>query len=1148
MDGGVTLKKVITMILLVSLLTPFSAYATPTYVETENVVVSADTAVVDADTVIVNADTVIIEGETVILKGTILQSINYENPEITYKPPVAMSLFLEGVLKTDFQMGAVELSAFNKAGSVLNNSYEDYYSEVPGRLSREDYLLGGDISIVRDSYDFERGIYHSTSLQMNDELNYHNAVMMLYKAIGKSEFTHHFNFKGHQSGKNVPVGDSPFNIGKVSMIDHSRYYTEVFTTRTNPEIYFKVAKFEGIVDPTLEEVDTVSTVDFIRMVHRKLEREGEPVLTEEEMTMMLMAHGRELPLYLTDSDLVSVKYLLARGIIDPSIKFNNNTISAKDAIDILLRAAKPELRLTFKNVQYPYIESVVRQGYAPVDMSLGANPFGDIDIVVEEAEIANYYDYYIVRDADTIFRRTDGREEYYVYVSNVWDNISDTPFEGSSVQIVEGGKYYHLRVPLQIEASPAFRNGTFTVNSLALSDLPDNWKIEPGGGVYRWNKEKGKFDRSPFSIEFANNLIDKERKLEAINSKEFSALLSSKARKATFSFRLTGSSTLSDILWEGAPITESYPNLRPDSNGIYSVTIEADDPYKFLLRNLSYTSKTSGDDLVQAYAVDNNTVLVSLRWLRSRGLVDGVLELKKDKLWYLYSDEENAYINLEGGFIVAGQTVTEIADEDKSVFIVRDPLSGDVLIDYRVVNNMKSGFLMVRDSNGAISLTSGNEQIRVEERVPIYPILGEGLESMNRTRVTGTVSIEHSYPTANWIIYKSRKGSLNQDYLLVFKPSESTSGSTLDRFNISQIQNTKVEVYEIGMSTISDSGADRNILLPGAQVGKNGIVRDTSKGLYMYQYAVVTDLQKAFDDYMKDNPEIHFPIVRYDGKFVNLNSNLYGNTPNNLSSYPKELFNKLVTTSIGRNVKPVQNQFTLAMAGAVAVYYPYSYESLVKMNRQSTIYFGSMPGAKVTTTSTDSYGSTVTLSVGDMIVSSKRVQDASTDFPLKEVFKGSRNSVFVYGFNSSYRLVAEGILPISSVGSRWITSILSTGNNAFFDWESYRFSQIFTKADEYLTTIYNLLLGLAPRIFIVIFTVYLALTLVADNKLVRRFSNRVFDPYKIISFGITSIEEVRFKKTFVQTTLGLVMVVLIPISVIPMVGWLVAFIQSLLTR
>jgi len=1236
------MRRLVALFLIAVLVLP-AMMVLPSYAGTTNVNVGqaddviiqkADDVEIGADDVVVNADTVVInlkDGARVI-KGTVLRNLNLIVEGVLNKPTEELSIEIANILKTSkYNFGTVARNEYMLNGKGVAYSTSGNYdnTQKPGEtvLSKEEYILGGDITLKSEIltevssagvYQFESFPYVTTPIVSGSDtiIEMQEAVMMIYKALGKSQYKHTFYFSRYSAEPVIEIGKTPFMelVPDVfAGIDSSRYYTHVFSTRTNMQAYWVDAASDGLVYAADESSKTTPMTlgEICKLVYLKLDREGEPVLTEEELSMMLVAHGRNLPAYLKNEELLAVKHLVARGIAETAMDFKSDNASMDDVLKILSRAKSKDARLTFKNIDYPYIASAVKAGFSPTEMSVTAPVLENVKLSPTTSGLTTapvYYDYFVLKSPGFEFLSASGKPASSVFVRSEATQKS-APLLGSSVEstVYFGQSYYYVKIPVLAKATVTLEGKSyFVLDSSSDTDVVESIYLEVGGGVYYHDTAAdslSKTQRMIFGQEFQTGVFwDKER--DAARPKAISLKLggATNQKKFLFSFFVKD---IGKIKWDGVLIKEVknkdgtpfLQEVKSAENVItsYTIPILADDPAKYILKHLSYASPVKTEEMVKAYVADGKTALVSLKWLQKKGLVASVVEIEKGKKWLISSNKENTIIDLtdpKRRFIVAGQTVTEVSEEDKSPFIVTDELSGDMLIDYRAVMNMAGDYFVLKDDNGNISL-SVNDQARgatygAPMSVSLYGLFGGGVTSVSIMEGNKNyVSVSDTYPTANWLVYKQRRLGQYKDTLLVFKPTTKELGKIeiqldskdrdavnflIQEYGIEKGDYTDIASYNLN-DWIFEKGAASAL---ASATDTYGLKQDKYTGKYYYQVPKLKDgyqLQAEYDKYMAGtaksttNKNVMYPLPLFavpkigtnrlpivnEFKIIDANLNLLrkGDGVSLISEYPSALVNAALRPEFvdipvvkgTSNQKVAAYDLIPALAGVQSKYYPYPKKSWSSASK-GVVYYGSMLASLKEYEGASSVGYTLRVGTYDLLQIPKSLATANLQFA--EVFRGASKSVYVYGLDSQFRLTQPTqTVDFDTIG--YVSSLIASLKEKIpFDLDAYALADFMVALDDGLTLVNIFVLSIVPRIMLFFFLAFMVLALAVENKLIQWFASHVFDPFKVISLGYTSIEHVKTVNAWLTTFIAIVFLGVMSNTILQVIAWLLQFSQVLI--
>lgn len=241
--------------------------------------------------------------------------------------------------------------------------------------------------------------------------------------------------------------------------------------------------------------NNISRIDFLTLVWELMYDYGEPVMTEQEQYMLLEAYGRKLPWDLNSYQLDAVRNLLCRGICDTDVLEWNwyEDINFEDACTVLMRVKDTGSRLTFKEFQLTTDLSLLQKGYYPVEVAPLGVELVDMEPVGSDVINSYYYDFYIRRSdnralfvADANVNPNSGGS-----LPAVAPHIAPANSEwykqltGALYMGTDDYGYTHFRIPISYFVD----NDTVYVNSAnSGNDDPGQYIItlSPGqyGGVY----------------------------------------------------------------------------------------------------------------------------------------------------------------------------------------------------------------------------------------------------------------------------------------------------------------------------------------------------------------------------------------------------------------------------------------------------------------------------------------------------------------------------------------------------------------------------------------------------------------------------------------------------------------------------------------
>lgn len=265
---------------------------------------------------------------------------------------------------------------------------------------------------------------------------------------------------------------------------------------------------------------TLTLAEFCVYVKKLMDIYGEEVMTEKEQEMLLVYYGTKLPYNLdSEEELEAIKYLMAKGIVSDSMYWNGD-LTLKDMLVILSRVKDTGSRLTFKEIDLQYDESLLDAGYYPAQLSfVSETSVGVVSTTLNESysySNAEWFDYFIkmpkevkAKDGNSInprFISTNGEQEYSTTnifltkgINNNFTKISNENIDYNNIEVIgyenlsDGYEYLHFRV----KTSVLFIKGTNTVNpdyvinnciyinTENASDEPQRWLVDYRGGIFR---------------------------------------------------------------------------------------------------------------------------------------------------------------------------------------------------------------------------------------------------------------------------------------------------------------------------------------------------------------------------------------------------------------------------------------------------------------------------------------------------------------------------------------------------------------------------------------------------------------------------------------------------------------------------------------
>lgn len=449
--------------------------------------------------------------------------------------------------------------------SALVRKSDGNYSSVPAIVQQEgansvrelttlgyDFLLTREgISDVQINGENARATYTVSKVDAtHGYVDLSTALMDIYKAVGQEKFDMQYIFTpdSTMTVENSPI-QSEINVtlSQSNTLDTSAGKAWVFATRTNPDLYWKQAAYDGIVwdneamhggnisNASGNKTQEVTLAEFCAYAYNIMNIYGEPVMTQSEKNILLQLYGPFVPYQAcTSAEVTAIENLIAKGIISPDddqTKLNwNSRIDYEYMLTMLMRIKDVNARKTYKDVQITMDASLLGNNYYAANLSVETSDIVSFDVSKSAARVTNYYDFKLSMskfnsmvgslnsagvDIDLfvpshiVFKGRDGtyfplstqvttlsRKVYskdYPAVPYVQSTVNPStdgqllPFcvsKGVETDNKTGEKYLHLRV-VAFDIPDLLIGGRY--NFAVMNDkgeASDSVSVAPGGGVY----------------------------------------------------------------------------------------------------------------------------------------------------------------------------------------------------------------------------------------------------------------------------------------------------------------------------------------------------------------------------------------------------------------------------------------------------------------------------------------------------------------------------------------------------------------------------------------------------------------------------------------------------------------------------------------
>ena len=981
---------------------------------------------------------------------------------------------------------------------------------------------------------------------------------------------------------------------------------------------------EVSVARTYSRNDTVTLGEFCALARAIMTLYGEPIITDMERDACLKLYGVVIPEgNYTEEVYESILYLAAKGIIDPEFKDFNTRVTFKDIEEILLRIADEGSRLTIKE---PEVCALSRENFVPVErVALAGNgnmlytsSSDDVqykDYLVEI--VPDFNDFRVVKkmvsntpiippgtnttttQAPTVglpVTQTVGQPVFSTRglqingkaeATGVWIN--------AGIETINDIQYYHFKISDSL--FEGVDNHTLTISYVLAEDeeWPNAqyhttyWITNCYPGLYNFDNidyEKYDADITFTSFEdagftyqyrdddtelFSSWTFNASSNLYAItvSSTELDAALKDYAHSdAGYNWSaLEGTDrnrvTIADNVWAC---------LLPigDDNGetFWRLEIYTTDTYSKVYNTtfLTHILKGSSNAEEGFYRADDNTLMVSVNSLKSRGLVRDFTDLGANT-WLMSVKSADAITNVvihdgednQPNFIMVGDTLYPVTkgeplfrEVDNEPYVNYKATTGWAF-DAVLVPTGSTGVVyaankkMLSDFFGTNSAVNWNSDITTEDITTFFSknsmkvMVNASL--FNDTQPIG-IALTSSYPLANYIVVASDVNG--QDDLFVYYMRTSDNKAQEDSWD-TEARNAFTELtgYSLGASTYyymrhyvlnqDEHTPTKNSLskvdhVSGSvsgmtNVGVNMIVAGRNLrytyGWY-YDPPVFGTIKEGIDAWA--NGELVLPFFIQNGTVYNANVNrmvyvpdgsllqqgwlpsYFGQQNRNTKDGYVELTYTGTTSVVDKEDSPFKD-YNMSDISVVAA--PAGNFAIFKTGVEKKVSDIGGAGDIYYGTSKVRY-----MSRNDKIQTSSTgtMPDANGDTKAVRTFYGQGNSsVFVLELEST----TTTYLPDSDDDVD--ISMDAVFNNAadLVDWNQFSFHVLVTHLDQWTSILLIFVLNVLPRVCMFLCFILMTLSLLKTWQPWVNFCNNHFDIYKALTLGHLNVNVIELKKLFI---------------------------------
>lgn len=1041
-------------------------------------------------------------------------------------------------------------------------------------------LPSGD-SIVKMNTEWvdDKGIKHvpyvASVLGMSDKITQKVAIMDIYKALGMSQYDTVIWSK-ECSVETLQNSPAILNLpGYIDTVDASKGYTYVWTTRTHSKLYTDKAVADLKIDNASLDNEMTSG-EFIVLLAEMMEFYGEPVISESEVNQLLQVLGDNIPMYLSVEEADAWVYLKVRGCLnDDTIKFYE-PITLSQMLDILVCVADTDSRTTYKEVELTVdIGELANEGYFPKTVTIFT---GDKALYTEtevEYSESQYYDYFIEVTNKTKFTTVFGAEVKSLSVKKSADSeqsMTNTVYLGK--ELINDKYYYHFTVPKDIDLSKYGGKdtvaGCIKISPKTKLTSPIALWLPVGGGVYTYNESTGSkafaegllLSRNSFTSYKGDDFklyVDKERMSRVSVGSLFKSFVQKLIPNEAEAAGVTGllgagcrvlinpggtvnakstAENLSNIVKNGVDYTVSKDQS-------FAIEFSSDD-YNNALASIEQdlSQGTTFHAISTIYGIDSSVMINYEDLVKNEILYNpnpGELPMPVDGVLTVYSNSGVVRLNNNTKEVVSGNTIYKIPSDTDVYKIVQDAKSKTLWIDFRAIygwaNNKCTITATSTGKSWGINVSYKSEQDvstskRVNELIvnapesfrTSYTNYTETLKYLNRASSQDLLQMLSTtgYSLANWVIYEDGT-DIGRDYCIVFYPSAAFNGQT------GNVGNSGLDLESItGCNVMNDDWCYKVYELKREASTEYGRFSYSQDQGYLYNVPNWEDF--SIERYLNGTYILPISYDKDSGKFINSNVNAYWGCTYGTRPYTTDESNTKVidikgvvqegydnSKGIGITATPVGS--VSFMAGGSPLYY-----------RASSPVFANSGSTAVTSSSTQVY-------FGTSPVESPVSKNGETYVQIEHVYQGiisdykivlSSSSAF-YNVNTwrcgdvikNVYVGFNGV--VTSNAAVQDTVVEQIGDGAEDEWDGFEelsIQSILRKIDSTTSFVIIFTIKILPMLAIILLTILVGFSIMADNKLIRLFCEKIFDPVYWITLGSVHVGELNIVKHAFGLTLG----------------------------
>lgn len=996
-------------------------------------------------------------------------------------------------------------------------------------------------------------------------------------------------------------------------VDLSAVISNVYATRTNPDTYLEMATKDclGVVPAADRESQTLTIGEFCLLAYKLMDLYGEPVLTEKETYLLLEAYGQDLPYGLPEVQLEAIKYLLARGIIESDMNWRDD-ITFEDASTILMRIKDENSRLTFKEIQLTTDVELLSKGYYPTTVSTYQSPI-EITDQFNGYDTYTTYDYFIEVVPNIQFQSANGNFSIPFIgagYDNVDGVRAGTMYLGKVT--VDHKQFYHFRVERNGIDTIGI-DGRVYINTAKGTDAPARYSLPlPGSGndggyyIYNGSRDSEVTDTTSVDawtwhsldsgeVDFPAEYLDKAR-YEA-NMAEYDTQLGLfNEALYGFSFRVykedlgkvsfedaTGTKkTLEDVHGTVVPLKNemSLRRLSSGTNSAYAAFEITGCSNKGTLAEIFQCDDGAAYQSYPAFAKQNNQYLVSIDYLKSIGAVWEFTKSSNSSYYlgiktrtqesrqgedrvYMYTD---VYIGTtsNSSYVIRGSQLT-IYGQDTEIIVESDT---GYYVDYSAVLGV-SDLVGFDDDNGNKTLVLDKELEGVDlrrvantnNRLAKNDVESEWSATVQMKSGDQTVPYIYcpvTYPLANWVTVDDLVDSQQGVFTFFAKdpneegnPDWSVDGDVKlesmlgvqspDAWSVSYTALPPISSIEATYDDTSGTYSVADGSLPGiAYIPQYNafLIKPSLVGTDGFDtYGEFVDLDKGgiLSSLVYNTDAQYLGDWNYNWYLVDAGGEFTANKVVGVASSHERWYYDLAAYT-GGSLPSVKEDFNredwrpapVGVPGLMG--YGESMASSLRDNANVKTYSGAFYSSRN----------------GKGLAWTTQENGAEDPEAKYSLIHATPTSTWIQSCGFTFTLMAGSKLGTTIPTAPGLTHGDAT---AGFDWEQFFHDVGLQNADDWLTIAIIAVLNILPRIFMFAFILLMGLSLIANVKPWQVFCDKIFDPYKLLTFGRKDVHTIQLKMVFLYSIIALALFGLFQNGIIlEIIAWFARAVTGILSR